>query len=492
MGLPSRRSALIKEEMRRRPNPHCFTGRIGRTARARWLLLVIWTVVAGLAHVRAADARPIVGPGASKDDVIDAYGWPTGQTQAGEKEILVYPQGRVVIAKGKVELVDFSLTMPWPAPRPRPGTAGSGESWYTSWQEALKEARRRQVRVLALFVGSDWSPPSKQFLAEVAESSEFLTAFLGSHVLLKLDYTTHTTQLKAVRAQNTELRQKFEVTTYPSLLLIESDGSLAARVDLNRARNGETYRAQVIAAVREARSGLNPTAGGKEGTAGATAAPAGVKPAPESPGAPAPEVGLETITTWTMGRALVYGLGGGSLLALLLVWSLRRMRVMAASGSSGPSTAAERVAEAASGLPSPLEMAEWPHERLRTLVQALVECDGYTVAPRAGGAEGDLSLMRGGDPQPCVIVTCFPATAGQVSAKRLRELYGTITVEGVKTGWVVAIAGFSSEAREYAQLHGLSLLSRDSLREQLRGLTEQNLSRVLGRAMRRRASDNNG
>src|SRR4051812_14020452 len=71
---------------------------------------------------RAADSRPVVGPGATKEDAIDAYGWPTGQSQLGAKEILNYPQGSITLSNGKVERVDFSTNVPWPAPRPRPGT----------------------------------------------------------------------------------------------------------------------------------------------------------------------------------------------------------------------------------------------------------------------------------------------------------------------------------------------------------------------------------
>jgi hypothetical protein len=44
------------------------------------------------------------------------------------------------------------------------------------------------------------------------------------------------------------------------------------------------------------------------------------------------------------------------------------------------------------------------------------------------------------------------------------------------------MAGFSSEARDYAQEHGLSLITRDGLREQLRALTEHDLARALSRA----------
>jgi hypothetical protein len=442
-----------------------FRYSLGRTG-----MLCVWMLGWWGAVAWGAEARPIVGPGASKEDVIDAYGWPTGQTQAGEKEILTYPQGRVVLEKGKVEAVDFSLNVPWPPPRRRPGTAtGAGDSWNTNWAETLKEAQRRNTRILALFVGSDWSPPSHQFLAEVSESPEFLTAFWATFVLVKLDYPTRTTQVRTLREQNTALRERYEVTTYPALLILEPDGKLAARVDLNKLKPGDSYRAQVVTAVREAREALTP--GG--GTAAKQATPAAVVP-----GVPEKVVELESITLWSAGRALTWGLGGGAVLAAALVWLFWRYRPRV---SGGQSTAAERVAEAASGLPSPVEMAEWPLEKLLAVAWGLAEVNGYQVAQRAGGTDGDLALTRAGEAKPSVIVMCVPASAGLVSAKRLRELFGTITLEEVGTAWVIAIAGFSSEARQYGREQRLVLIGRDTLREQLRALIEQDLARVLAR-----------
>lgn len=440
-----------------------------------WMLLGM--VASGL---WAADGRPVVGPGATKDEVIDAYGWPTGQSQAGAKEILIYPQGRVVLDKGRVEMVDFSLNVPWPAPRPRPGTPGGGESWYTNWPEALKEAQRRHVRILILFVGSDWSPPSRQFLTEVAESTDFLTAFLGNFVLLKLDYPTRTTQMKALRTQNLELRERFEVTTYPALIITEPDGKLAARVDLNKSRPGDSYRVQVIAAVREARDVLPVLPGPATTGAGASATPA---TATNEPGAPAAAAGgngdvgsAAAASMSSAGWALTWGLGGGTLLAVVLVWWLRRNRQVV---SGEVSTTVSRVADAASGLPSVVEMAEWPHARLRAIVGVVAEADGFVVKERAGGAEGDLALMRRGEERASVIVLCAPTTTGPISAKRVRELFGVITIEEVRTGWYVAMAGFSAEAREYAQEHGLVLINRDAFREQLRALPERDLARAM-------------
>ena len=434
----------------------------------------------------AAESRPVVGPGATKDEVIDAYGWPTGQSQAGSKEILIYPQGRVLLDKGRVERVDFSLKMAWPAPRPRPGTAGAGESWFTSWPESLKEAERRHVRVLALFVGSDWSPPSRQFLHEVAEAPDFLTAVLGSFVLLKLDYPTRTTQLKALQAQNVQLRERFEVTTYPALVILESDGTLAKRVDLNQPSSNESYLAKVITAVREARESLPVLAGAQTPTvkvpteAAKVAAPA---PPPVREATTARNLEQATAATsaslLSAGWALTWGLVGGLTIVVVMLWLFWRRRFVTSDRASN--TAAERVADAASGLPTALEMAEWSQQRLRAVVTGVGEFEGYSVKVRAGGAEGDLAFTRQGETRANVIVACLPAAAGPVSAKRLRELFGVITIEEVQMGWFVGLAGFSAEARDYAKQHGLVLIGKEGLREQLRALPEHDLARIFGR-----------
>jgi hypothetical protein len=178
------------------------------------------------------------------------------------------------------------------------------------------------------------------------------------------------------------------------------------------------------------------------------------------------------------GSALALGLGGGSILVVVMIWFFWRRKSLVVAHNS---TAAERVADAASGLPSSVEMAEWSHFHVCAVVGVVAEADGYEVRKRGGGADGDLALTRTGEGQPSVIVACAPAAAGPVSAKRLRELFGTITIDGVGTGWFVGMAGFSAEARDYAREHGLSLITRDGLREQLRALTEHDLARALSR-----------
>ena len=155
---------------------------LARALHRVFLFAALLTFAAGAA--RGADTRPVVGPGATKDEVINAYGWPNGQSQLGTKEILNYTQGSVTLENGRVERVDFSPTIPWQAPRPRPGSAPQApklkpvvsgfDPWTTSLATAMTEADRQHARILAAFTGSDWSPPSKRFLDEVATHPDFV------------------------------------------------------------------------------------------------------------------------------------------------------------------------------------------------------------------------------------------------------------------------------------------------------------------------------
>jgi len=95
-----------------------FSGRCRR--RWVWLAGLMFALPAGPLCGEAQADRPLVGLGATKEEVIDVHGWPSGQSSAGAREVLTYPQGQVTLENGRVEKIDFSTDKPWPAPRPRP------------------------------------------------------------------------------------------------------------------------------------------------------------------------------------------------------------------------------------------------------------------------------------------------------------------------------------------------------------------------------------
>lgn len=463
------------------------------------LLFTVWLGI-GAALVSsgllAADPRPVVGPGASKEEVLAAYGWPTGQSQSGAKEILNYPQGQVTLANGRVERVDFNMNMPWPAPRPRPGAPSATSAkkreepldfWLTSFEEAAREAARRNARILALFTGSDWSPASKRFQDDVAFQPEFVNAFTADFVFLRLDLPNRTPLARELREQNTALRERYRVTTYPALLVLTPGGRLVGTVDLVKEQPGANYRERVIAAVREVRDGLLARPPAPDPLPDKALASAAADAAVENAGSPNPGAGTAAAnmaepdaSPLSSARVFVVGaVAAGAVIAVVALWLLWRS---AGARLPPPRAAASlRISDAANGVPTPAAILGWSRDKLCHVVAGIAETDGYTASVLPPGGDVDVTLQRKGEPRPRVLVLCVPGSAGAVSVRRAREVFGSMTVEGVANAWLVAPAGFGPDVAAYGPPNGITLLDAPQLAAQLRNLSPLLVARVMSR-----------
>ena len=458
--------------------------------RFRILLLACLWAWAGGVGTWAADARPTVGPGATKYEVIDAYGWPNGQSKSGAKEILSYAQGQVILENGRVDRVDFSPNVPWQAPKPRPGAAAAAAAaakakkgerpvdfWLSNLDDATREAVRRQARVLVLFTGSDWSPASKQFHDEVESHPDFVNAFTADFVFLRLDFASRSTLPLEVREVNNRLRERYGVTTYPTLLVLSTAGNIVAVVDLLKPQPGDTYRERVIAAVREVRDllRLQPPENTPASPSGAAAGPA----AP-SGGTPSLEAITFAATLRKMGRALTSAAGMGTLFVVVMFWLVWRR--WSAPPSPVPAAAlSSRISDAAGGLPTQADLKTWTRQKVCAVVAGLAEADGYVAEIKPVGGDYDIALLRAGETKPRIVVCCSPGTAGVVSAKPVRELFGTLAAVGVEVGWYVSPVSFASDARHYAAQNNLMLVDGERILGQLRDLPPLVLPKVLMR-----------
>lgn len=441
---------------------------------------------AGVTGKAANDPRPVVGPGATKDEVINAYGWPNGQSQSGTKEILSYAQGDVILENGRVERVNFSPNVPWQAPKPRPAppTASTRKApevpidfWLTSFEAAVREAQRRNCRILALFTGSDWSPASRQFRDEAEFHPDFVNAFTGDFVFVKFDFPRGAPVPARISEENLALRDRYSVTTYPTLLVLSSTGELLNGVDLTKADGAMSYRDRVIAAVRAARDGERlaapaPTAGGA--TTGAA------ESASRTVSDVSPDVARTASAMSNAGKLIIAALGAGAAAILILYWVLwRRPRTVVPKVEVREM--ADRIDAAAGGMPTLAEISRWPKERLTAVTAALAEFDSYVSRVRRAGGDVDIELRRRGDVSPRVLVVCSPGSSGVVGTKRLRELFASLAAEGVENGWFVSPAGFAADAGEYAAAHRILLVSADGIQGMMREVPPVSLPGVLAR-----------
>ena len=206
------------------------------------------------------------GVGSTRDQVIARYGQPRAVLSAGSREILTYAAGRVVLEDGRVtrwELPALAPAAPTadptssprvaPAPPAPTPTPVARDAWFTDYPAAQAEATATKRRILALFTGSDWCPGCIAFENQVAHHPDFLATTRASFVLLKLDYPQNHPLPPALKAQNDELRKRYAIHVYPTLLILSPDGATSVAVDTSHPRQADDLADFFVQAVDEAR-----------------------------------------------------------------------------------------------------------------------------------------------------------------------------------------------------------------------------------------------
>ncbi len=229
---------------------------------------------------------PLLGDirGKSRDEVIAAFGEPTSALNNSNREILNYPQGKIVLTGGTVSSFrgtfnsddtptqsvnpTTAVTIPKSAPRP-PQAATQPTSTQPAerrsiqpfrWSHTLAEAQARSVKenrpILALFTGPDWCGPCQQLEAAVLNTSNFKRLGRKKYIPLKIALYRNTYQSAQAKAEYNRLSSEYNISAVPSFVIIDAEGNITAKPDLFKNRKGVTnFEEQVFAAIEEAENG---------------------------------------------------------------------------------------------------------------------------------------------------------------------------------------------------------------------------------------------
>jgi len=109
-------------------------------------------------------------------------------------------------------------------------TVFAAEGWLTDYETALAKAKEAKNPVLVVFSGSDWCPPCKKLDKEILASTEFREAMKGGKfVPLFLDFPRQKEIPAEQKKKNEALSKKFNITGFPTVLLLDADGKTLAR-----------------------------------------------------------------------------------------------------------------------------------------------------------------------------------------------------------------------------------------------------------------------
>ncbi len=116
-------------------------------------------------------------------------------------------------------------------PEPAPKIELPAPVWHTDFAAASALAKESGKSVLLLFTGSDWCAPCHRLKQESLSHPDFIKHARKHYVLVELDFPHRKSQSERLKHQNRQLKSKFHVGGFPSLILLNSEGEEVTRVE---------------------------------------------------------------------------------------------------------------------------------------------------------------------------------------------------------------------------------------------------------------------
>jgi thioredoxin-related protein len=139
-----------------------------------------------------------------------------------------------------------------------------GEGWTSDYAGAKKQAAESNKDLLIDFTGSDWCGWCIKLNDEVFKKEPFKEGVKDSFVLVELDFPKDESKLTdAIKSQNKDLKEKYAVEGFPSIILTDADGRPYASTGyeeggpekyvehLNELRKGKAKRDEAFAAAEK-------------------------------------------------------------------------------------------------------------------------------------------------------------------------------------------------------------------------------------------------
>ena len=106
--------------------------------------------------------------------------------------------------------------------------------WHESFEAALQASAETGKPILADFTGSDWCTWCIKLKEDVFETPEFKEWARENVILLELDYPKRSMQSAAIKKQNSELRKRYRISSYPTVLLLDSRGEVLGKLGYDK------------------------------------------------------------------------------------------------------------------------------------------------------------------------------------------------------------------------------------------------------------------
>lgn len=121
------------------------------------------------------------------------------------------------------------------------GAESGSIHWLTNFEEAVNQSRNTSKPILILFTGTDWCTWCTKLEKEALHTSDFAQAAGNSFIFLKLDFPLYSPQNANLTAQNKQLQKRFEVRSFPTVIIFDGQQNQQIGVTGYRPGGGREY-----------------------------------------------------------------------------------------------------------------------------------------------------------------------------------------------------------------------------------------------------------
>lgn len=102
--------------------------------------------------------------------------------------------------------------------------------WMSEYEAGLQAAKSQKKPLIVYFTGSDWCPWCFKIQEEIIDNPEFIDSMKSHYVFVKVDFPKRTLLPEAVRKKNQQLREQFEVKTFPTVVLMDPEEGVISKM----------------------------------------------------------------------------------------------------------------------------------------------------------------------------------------------------------------------------------------------------------------------
>jgi protein disulfide-isomerase len=123
--------------------------------------------------------------------------------------------------------------------------------WLTNYEEAVQQSKAASKPLVLFFTGKDWCGWCNKLDEEAFETKEFAEAAGNKFIFVMLDFPLYSAQDPKIKAQNKELQQKFDVRSFPTVIVVDPKQNQQIGVTGYRPGGGKAFADYLLKIVND-------------------------------------------------------------------------------------------------------------------------------------------------------------------------------------------------------------------------------------------------